>query len=445
MERLHMIVIVRAASITTYGGVAWMHNQLWSDYGHLSSLDEENRGRFALVGRAGDRHFVGDRRVIGDRHHVGGQPGAQGSGGCATLFESGVWEALMNPVFDCSDSKMMARWVQWFCLLTFAFCVSHSTVAEDSDLFGRFDEVGVLNPALSDQTVRSKIRAGVASQDPEVIDSTIRSLGMAASRVAHADLLSGPPPPSRSFAEVDGLKEFLISHWHEQYERSGYDPSASLLKEMDRPDDVGDQLNEDLWSARERGDHEAAQAIMGEISSRAAEIVFSRPAWPMIPQILCVYWPGDTDVERLLWYIDAHDQGSNPSLQVLGLLNTGGFDTPRANAYRISQIQSAAYSDEEGAQVPIRFAAEGLLFSPVSGAVPLLVDAGLRHYLARGEVLRALAAYPDDELLQHADGLRSLLQLGVPSEITGDGSQAHERLSRLLRVQGDDAGSRDAE
>ena len=350
----------------------------------------------------------------------------------------------MKSLFVCSDSRSFGRWAPWFCLLAFAFCLSHSTVAEEADYFSRFDEVGVLDPALSDETVRSKVRAGVASQDPEIIDSTIRSLGMGASRVAHADLMSLPPPPSRSFAEVDGLKEFLISLWHEQYERSGYDSTAPLVKEMEQPDDVGDQLDEELWSAREQGDDEAAQAILGEISSRAAEMVFSRPAWPMIPQILCVYWPGDADVERLLWHIDANDQGPNPSLQVLGLLNSGGFDTPSANAYRISQLQSAVYSVEEAVEIPIRFAAKGLVFSPVSGAVPLLVDAGLKHYLARGEVLRALAVYPDDELLAHADSLGSLLKLGVPSNITGDGSQAHERLSRLLGVQGDEAGSRDA-
>ena len=58
MERLHMIVIVRAASVTTYGGVAWMHNQLWSDYGHLSSFGEVNGG--------GSRLLAGHARPVQD-------------------------------------------------------------------------------------------------------------------------------------------------------------------------------------------------------------------------------------------------------------------------------------------------------------------------------------------------------------------------------------------
>ena len=102
--------------------------------------------------------------------------------------------------------------------------------------------------------------------------------------------------------------------------------------------------------------------------------------WLMIPQILCVYWPGDPDVEQFLYEKHEADEGGNTTLTTLFLLNAGKFTSNEANAFRMftSRIRLRRWPAPM-APMAVTRAAEGLALSRPADALPALIEAGLQY------------------------------------------------------------------
>ncbi len=286
-------------------------------------------------------------------------------------------------------------------------CVSLSAQADDENRFRKFAELGIPDHRLSNDDAQEMVRNGVASENEEIVNLTVRALGTLASRLAHRELLpTDDPPPSRSFGGVQGLKEFLIDYWHLRFSESGFNTVAAMdLKALE---------------------HE--NLTLEEVASR----VWALPSWPMIPQILCVFWPGDTDVLRLLWHQHETDLSPNQTQQTLGLLNTGRFDSLTVNEFRMTALRSAVHSQDFRASDIVRLVAKGMEISPKAEALPLLVEAGTRYADARRGVFLALAAYEDIQLASHGEALASIMELTNPQFLKGAESEAFERLESVL-------------
>lgn len=153
----------------------------------------------------------------------------------------------------------------------------------------------------------------------------------------------------RNFAAVPQLKEFLIARWDVKVAEEGH---ISLLG---KPDDslprmrnmVADDNRERLWG------------------SMAAAL----PDWLLIPRVLVAYFPGDPDVERLLWKLEPHVPHGGAFLT---LFNQGRFTTPEVDRKRIEAVGGDDYS----ASV---VAAKGLALSRPEGGIDALVSALRKH------------------------------------------------------------------
>jgi len=164
------------------------------------------------------------------------------------------------------------------------------------------------------------------------------------------------------------------------------------------------------------------------------------PAWTMIPQILCAFWPRDEVVHEFLWRSYAHARagattatGDDPPGTLI-LLNAGKFVTPEADAYRIRQL--GRHPDDMDASVAVRLAVEGLALSRSADALPHLIAAGERHRSARGDILILLAGYRDDQLAPHAGELRSLLGDRRPNPGLATAAEAFDRLRAIVDTAG---------
>ena len=102
--------------------------------------------------------------------------------------------------------------------------------------YTHFKNHGILDPAVSDATANALVRDGIASEDPVVLDLTIRALAGYAMHAVH-DLPTGHGSlPERSFARVPTLKPFLIGYWRERHRRSGYNTRAAIQRGLGVPE-----------------------------------------------------------------------------------------------------------------------------------------------------------------------------------------------------------------
>ena len=112
--------------------------------------------------------------------------------------------------------------------------IAAGACAQDVADYRYFKDHGILDPRVSDETANALVREGIASEDPVVLDLTIRALGYAMLLVH--DL---PTPydslPERSFAAVPGLKPLLIGYWREHHQRSGYNTLAAVQRGVGVP------------------------------------------------------------------------------------------------------------------------------------------------------------------------------------------------------------------
>ena len=312
-------------------------------------------------------------------------------------------------------------------LMVLGAAISMAVSAQDFDSLRHFQEHGVMDPRVSSETANSLVRAGIESGDPEAVDIVIRSLGSLGAVLAH-DLPHGfEELPSRAFHAVPGLKRFLMEHWREQHGRAGGSTFEALNDSLgfSSPDGLtalSPPLTEWGLEVNDAGDVVDPDALIRELSRRA-------PSWPMIPQILSVYWPGDFEVEQFLLEIRNTDRTPSATFTALHLLNVGKFTSEAANAFRISQLESPYTEVGESSEVVL--AVEGLALSRPVDALPALIEAGLKYSGARSAVLVAVAGYDDIQLEQQARQISRLVQSGAGVMPTDAVSEAYDRLSRL--------------
>ena len=293
--------------------------------------------------------------------------------------------------------------------------------AQNVDRYKYFESDGILDTGVSNETANAMVRNGIASGDAEIVNLVIRALGRLASHTAHGLLSPHGSLPSRSFQQVDGLKRFLMNHWDEQHEKSGYKVRESILRALGSTDGVNLELN-----LAHLGLEETDEPTVDDIWNAAQEK--SLP-WTKIPQILCVFWPGDSDVHTLLWDFHLKDRSQDISSTILGLLNTGKFSTDRANAYRIDQLNRVG----ELAHVPVFFAVRGLALSRPADALPGLIFALQNHAVARGDILATIAGYEDDELAPYIRELAPLVNVDRDKLRLGAELEALNRLQSLMK------------
>ena len=309
-----------------------------------------------------------------------------------------------------------------------ALGIAMSASAQDIDRFRYFQEHGVMDPQISAEAANSLVREGIASESPEIIDSTIRGLGNLAPVLAHDLPHAYGKLPTRTFQTVPGLKQFLIEHWRRQHANVGGSTSEALRNSLGFHSYDGIMVASPSpaeWGleATDAGEPVDPGDFLNELSRRV-------PPWLMIPQILSVYWPGDSEVEQFLYDMKDTDRASNAALTTLDLLNTGKFTSEAANGFRISQLENP--DTEVGASATVIRAAEGLALSRPAAALPALIEAGAKNPAARSAILVAVAGYDENQLELYARQIGQLVQHGIDVIPTTAESEAYDRLIRLV-------------
>ena len=254
-----------------------------------------------------------------------------------------------------------------------------------------------------------------------IVNMTIKALGSLAIKVSYELPSPHGPIPPRSFPEVPGLKEFLIEHSKQQHEKNGYNIEQAIRRSQGMEDDS------------DRGGIAAADMDLKEDSDLdpgASMATFEKrlPAWVLIPEILCTFWPGDSDVQQLLWIFQDKDLSSNNQMRTLLLLNVGKFATPEADAFRISQLASPSGDPVASVGVMIAVAGLELAMNPPIDALPHLITAGIEHPMALLSVWVVVAGYDDNQLAPYTQELQSLLGHNVSSQSSSEVYEAYNRL-----------------
>ena len=294
------------------------------------------------------------------------------------------------------------------------------SVGEYLNSYTYFSNQGIYDPGVSNQEANALVAEAIATRDAEVVDTIVRALGQYAARVAEGLGVPDGQLPTRSFAQVEGLKEFLIVEWRRKHAESGFNTAQASRQNRDRflaeYGHLSNEQSEENWK-----DPEFWVAYDNAMLS-----------WPAIPKILCTFWPSDSDVLELVWENQEKDRSDNVALQTLALLNTGQFRSPSADRFRTRQLRAALGNEDASAHIAVMFAAEGLAFSASPEALSLLIDAGKKHPAARTEVIVALSAWDDEQLKAHAEDLSPLVERYETIRPMGADVEAQERLKSVL-------------
>ena len=300
--------------------------------------------------------------------------------------------------------------------------------AEDLSDYRYFKDQGILDASISNEKANYVVAAGIVSENPAIVDMTIRALGVYASIAVNSLPNRYGPLPHRSFQAVPDLKEFLIGYWRERYHGSGGDPTSTVLRELGSLDGRSlegwtvEGLLPDVEGNMDR-------AYTGDLLVAVSERI---SPWTMIPGILCTYWPTDEEVHQLLWERHRSDPDPNIALTTLALLNDGMFTTSQATAYRIEMLSS---SRDQTAGAAVALASRGLELSHPNEALPHLIDAAYREAEAREDVLMAIAGYDREQIFEYAVELRPLLETVKSKSPLGTELEVLGRLERLLGEQ----------
>ena len=327
-----------------------------------------------------------------------------------------------------------------FALVATLFVASTAVASEDLDRYSYFQDQGVFKIDVSNEAANALVAEGIASDNPVIVDMTIRALGDYASRVAHNLPNLHGRLPERTFHDVPGLKDFLIDRWRTEHANSGYDAVGAIRA-----------ATEEVWRSSTtpdtstHGDDRARAAIAGlaaalgfdDPQDASPDEVFlalrnRRPSWKRIPGLLCALWPNDPDVLRLIWDYRATDQSPTIDLTVLGLMNTGRFATPAVDEFRLTQL---ARPGDEHASVAKMFAAKGLRISRPREALPLLITAALEHPERSDDILPTIAAYTDQQLAPYSTDLAPLLSRRTRDPM-GAAAEAMDRLRAVVQQAG---------
>ena len=303
-----------------------------------------------------------------------------------------------------------------------------ASAGEDAERFRHFMEEGVMDPGVSAATANELVREGIASGNAVVVEMTLRAMREHAAYAANDFLSLHVVMPHREFAQVPGLKEFLIENWRIHHRGSGHNTSDVIEREtkgirdlefVDQGPEGNDILTEGAW-----------ESIGEEVRERT-------PAWPSIPLILAVNWPGDLAVEQFLYEMQDSDGSPHITLTTLALLNDGKFTSEQANSFRVREL---VRSDAD--HVGVSLAADGLALSRPEYALPLLIAAGAEHPAALDAVRAAVAGYGDGQLAPYADELRALVPRTLALMPVG---KERDAVERLMRIAEDQAARSDAE
>ena len=302
-----------------------------------------------------------------------------------------------------------------------------ASAGEDVERFRHFMEEGVMDPGIPVATANELVREGIFSGQAAVVEMTLKAMREHAAYAANDFLSRHVVMPNREFAQVPGLKEFLIDHWRVRNRESGHNTSDVIERETSDTGDLeldektpegGDTLTEGVWDG-----------IGQEVRERMS-------AWTSIPLILAVYWPGDLAVEQFLYEMQDSDGSPHMTLTTLALLNDGKFTSEQANSFRVRELVRP-----DADHVGVSLAADGLALSRPEYALPLLIAAGAEHPAALDAVRAAVAGYADEQLVHYADELRPLVPRTL--ELVPAGTE-RDAVLRLMRVAEDQAAASDA-
>ena len=299
--------------------------------------------------------------------------------------------------------------------------------AQSVEVYEYFKSDGTFDPGVTDETANALVRDGIASEDPKIRDLTIRALGEYAMHVVNDLPTRYGSPRGRSFS-VPELKHLLIGHWREQHKRSGYDTVAALQQGvgLEAREGVGGFTVESLGLPEDASPDDIFDTILTKT-----------PAWTMVPQILCVLFPGDDEVLDLVWERETTDVSpENDALGTLTLLNVGRFSTSEANAFRVDALAVPSSGPPERqvvSRLAVTVAAQGLALSRPAEAVPHLIAAAFEHPSARGDILVVLAGYDDEVLSVYAAEVAGLLLDFDARHPMGAVSDAVSRLETFTR------------
>ncbi len=290
--------------------------------------------------------------------------------------------------------------------LFLALMVSAAASAADVEHHRKFLLEGIYDATLPNGDAYAIVREGIKSGNSEVVYLTVAALGVVAAHQYAAnsgyELQTGRgKQPQWDFSEVPGLKEFLIGHWREQHARSGYHAFGQERLEGIDPVTFLEQPPPSY-------------------------------AWKMVPSILCRFYPQDSEVHDLVWEI--YETEATPRrTQTLAWLNDCRFKTHEADAYRMSVLVES--QDEEDVFAEVGLAVRGLALSRRAEALPLMIDAWLKHPIAGPEIVAAISSYPDDQLAPHTEQLGQLVG-DYPSNLASEATlRALHRLQRLAGIE----------
>lgn len=295
-------------------------------------------------------------------------------------------------------------------LFVLALAATAAASFADVDRYRQFLLEGIYDSAVSNADANALVLEGIESDDPEVVYLTVAALSVVAMHQNFPELNTGRgKPPPRTFADVPGLRDFLIAHWREQNDTHGRRFGDELLAET-LAETNGEPMTLLVEPAR-------------------------TSAWRSIPGMLCWFFPGDPKVHEFVWEIHALDVEANPMAWhgTHTLLNLGRFTTPEANAYRMSELAEPRGEGElRGVGIPD--AAAGLALSHPPEALPLLIEALANHSREDidSKILDAIAGYSDDRLAAHADRLAAAMRAYRPYDPSDAARSNLMRLEALV-------------
>ncbi|MCY4013231.1 MAG: hypothetical protein OXG82_11005 [Gammaproteobacteria bacterium] len=301
------------------------------------------------------------------------------------------------------------------------------SAGEDVERFRHFMEEGVMDPSMPAATANELVGEGIFSGHGVVVEMTVRAMGEHAAYVANDFLSRHVVIPNREFAQVPGLREFLIEHWRVRNRESGHNTSDVIERETS---DIG---NLELDETTPEGPDSLTEGVWERIGKEVRE---RTPAWTSIPLILAVNWPGDLAVEQFLYEMLDSDGSPHITLTTLALLNDGKFTSEQANSFRVRELVRS-----DAGHVGVSLAAEGLALSRPEYALPVLIAAGAEHPAALDAVRVAVAGYTDGQLARYADELRRLVPRTL--ELMPEGTE-RDAVERLLRFAEDQAAGSEA-
>ena len=190
---------------------------------------------------------------------------------------------------------------------------------EGVELYDWLAYEGIGDRELDNQTVRDILEMGLSSEDPEVAGAAINSIVFYTSWVEIDSWAPEEPPPiDRELQRITGLKELLVDKWENGFARS--------------PDF---QDNRDLDEGME---------------IRGGRVVLSSgDVWQMIPNILAVLYPKDSDVHRIVWEARAPKNVG----QLLRRLDIGQFATKKDQDFRLAVLLDRNASDDDIARAAL--------------------------------------------------------------------------------------------